>query len=195
MPDPFPLESNLFYLDLDSVYTPLVTRTRATDGSISTVELAPRTLWSAQDIKCRITTSAELTSFETFYASHRASAFLIYDPTHSNQYLEAVGTGTGSQTQFSLDHTYITSGTLEVYVNGALQTETTHYTVNYTTGVITFVAAPTSGHAVTASYRFRRLVVFDGGYTYRKRAIPDCATITSTQIGIISFDLLESVNA
>lgn len=189
----FPLESNLFYLDLDAQFEPMVLRTRATDGSVQTVELADRVLWSAQNVKCRITTSAELQTFQSFFFANKSTSFLIYDPTNSNVYLEDVGTGDGSENEFTLYHTYPTSGTLLVYVDGVLKTETTDYTVNYTTGVITFLTPPASSKAVTATYRFRRLAIFDGGFTWRKRSNPDGATVTSAQNHIITFSLLESI--
>jgi len=156
MADIFPLEGSLFYLDLDTTYTPLITRARATDGSISTVELAPRTLWSAQDIKCRVLTSAEFNSFETFYNAHRSTTFTIYDPVHSAQFEELIGSGNASTKIYFTDHTFVASGTLLVYVNAVLQTETTNYTVDYDAGEITFVVAPPSGHDILTSYRFRR---------------------------------------
>lgn len=71
----------------------------------------------------------------------------------SRQATQAV---TGSTDDFQIIKTYtlgsfthervvtkIVSGTLSVYDNGTLQTETTHYTVDLNTGVITFVATPT----------------------------------------------------
>ena len=64
-------------------------------------------------------------------------------------------TGDSSTTVFQLKKRYtsgaytfdreiskIVAGTLEVYVNGVLQTITTHYTVDLLTGLITFVSAP-----------------------------------------------------
>ena len=52
-------------------------------------------------------------------------------------------------------------GTILVKVNGSLQTESTHYTVNYQTGVVTFVTAPTAGHTVTWGGEFNVPVRFD----------------------------------
>lgn len=46
------------------------------------------------------------------------------------------------------------SGTVSVYVNGVLQTLTTHYTIDHTTGIITFVVAPANGHTVKATFEF-----------------------------------------
>jgi len=65
---------------------------------------------------------------------------------------EAVGTGNGTTKLFTLDHNPVVNGSLVVYVNSVAQTETTHYTVNYITGEITFVTAPTDTYAVEATY-------------------------------------------
>ena len=47
---------------------------------------------------------------------------------------------------FAYDRTVtkLVNGTLQVFLDGAIQTETTHYTVNYDTGIISFVTAPAS---------------------------------------------------
>lgn len=69
---------------------------------------------------------------------------------------EQFGTGDTSTTIFQLSRTYtdtgaftfvktITkpiSGTVSIFVDAVLQTETTHYTIDYSTGLVTFVSAP-----------------------------------------------------
>ena len=62
---------------------------------------------------------------------------------------EYVGAGDGTTKIFTLDYTPI-GGSLRLYVNGVLQTETTHYTISGVT--VTFVAAPTLNYPITASY-------------------------------------------
>ena len=74
-------------------------------------------------------------------------------------------TGDGSNDTFQLakrysdadtdeTYTYIrpiakpVEGTITVYVNDVLQTETTHYSIDYTTGVVTFVTPPPNTQAV-----------------------------------------------
>lgn len=73
-----------------------------------------------------------------------------------------IGTGDGSTTQFPLIKTYVTgsytytrriykpvSGSISaVTVGGVAQTETTHFTVNYTTGMITFLSPPAGAAAI-----------------------------------------------
>lgn len=87
---------------------------------------------------------------------------------------ENIGTGDGSTLVFNITKTYtagalsyvrrifkpVTSG-LKVYVNGVLKTLTTDYTVEGKTGVITFVAAPSMGHAVTVTGEFHVPVRLD----------------------------------
>lgn len=75
-------------------------------------------------------------------------------PTGGGTMLESINYLTGKKTQkfsgnatatvFQLAELSIGSVN-EVYVNGVLQTVTTHYTVNLTTGTVTFVTAPATG--------------------------------------------------
>jgi hypothetical protein len=60
---------------------------------------------------------------------------------------EAVGTGAGVVLQFTLVNHPVVYGTEIIYVAGA---QVTNYTIDYTTGIITFAAAPTG--AITADY-------------------------------------------
>lgn len=83
---------------------------------------------------------------------------------------QPLGTGTGALTTFQLKRTYSdvplggtahvrvidkpVQGTVKIYKAGVLQTETAHYSVNYTTGLVTFVSAPSLGQAITADFEF-----------------------------------------
>lgn len=86
-----------------------------------------------------------------------------------------IGTGDGSTDTFQLFKTYTdtvrtytytiylpVSGTVEIAVNGVTKTETTHYTINYSTGVVTFTGGniPTAGQPIRASGEFDRSVIF-----------------------------------
>ncbi len=64
---------------------------------------------------------------------------------------EYVGVGDGSDTTFDLDHTPV-SGSLKLYLNNSLLTETTHYSISGVT--VTFVVYPPLGQAITASYDY-----------------------------------------
>ena len=54
-------------------------------------------------------------------------------------------------------------GTVLIAVDGVAQTETTHYTVDYTTGVVTFTGGniPAVGLVVTAGFEYNTKVRFD----------------------------------
>jgi len=96
-----------------------------------------------------------------FWASPDGSA---YDPIGT---ATSFGTGNGAETEFGLYKTYSSggvtrtrrivkpvSGTVSIYKNSVLQTLTTDYTIDYTTGIVTFAAAPTNGHALTWTGQF-----------------------------------------
>lgn len=85
-----------------------------------------------------------------------------------------IGSGNGSQTTFQLYKEYTSGavtrtrtiklpvqGTVKVAIDGVVKTEGTHFSVNYTTGVITFGTAPGSGLDVTAGCQFDVEVRFD----------------------------------
>lgn len=87
----------------------------------------------------------------------------------------AIGTGDGTDATWPLYKVYVqgsysrlrrirkpVSTTVLVAVAGILKTETTHYTVNYATGVITFTGGniPTTGQAITAGFEFDVPVFF-----------------------------------
>lgn len=83
------------------------------------------------------------------------------------------GTGDGATLIFGLYKTYTSggvtrtrrivkpvSGTVSIYKNGALQTLTTDYAIDHATGIVTFVSAPTNGHALTWTGQFHVPVRF-----------------------------------
>lgn len=107
-----------------------------------------------------------------FYARQgRARGFRFKDWSDFSGTTENIGTGTGSQTQYTLRKQY-TSGlvtynrpinkpvanTVSVFFNDV---ETTAFTLDTTTGIITFSPAPGSGVAITATYEFDVPVRFD----------------------------------
>lgn len=82
---------------------------------------------------------------------------------------QVIGVGDGTTATFQLRKTYTVgsnnyvrlikkpvSGTVVVGVNGVQKTITTHFTVDTTTGVITFTGGniPPNGHSVTAGFEF-----------------------------------------
>lgn len=111
----------------------------------------------------------------TFFNGRRGGAygFRFKDWSDFIVTLGAIGTGDTVETIFQLTKVYgdavrpltlpITrpvSGTLLVYVNAVLQTETTHYTVDYNTGLVTFVSPP-AAVPITATFEYDIPVFFD----------------------------------
>ncbi|MBX9861588.1 MAG: DUF2460 domain-containing protein [Hyphomicrobium sp.] len=89
---------------------------------------------------------------------------------------QVIGTGTGAALTFQLKKTYgaahapyardikkPVSGTVKIAVAGATRTLGTHFTVNASTGLITFAGgqAPANGALVTAGFEFDVPVRFD----------------------------------
>lgn len=78
-----------------------------------------------------------------------------------------IGTGDGSTTQFQLIKEYVSgaqtasrtivlpvAGTEVIAINGAAQTEGADFTVNNTTGLVTFTVAPSDTLPITAGFQF-----------------------------------------
>jgi uncharacterized protein (TIGR02217 family) len=116
-----------------------------------------------------------------FYARKgRFFGFRLQDPTDYKANRDGVtaqtlGTGTGVLTTFQLIKTYGDAGgsyiytvykpcnnsTLKVYVNSVLKTSPGDYTIDYTSGIITFTSAPPLGHVVAAYYEYDVPARFD----------------------------------
>jgi len=88
-------------------------------------------------------------------------SFLFSDIDDFAVTLQPIGTGDAANKLFQLVRTrgsfvepvIALNGAALIYVNGVLQTLTTHYTIS-ATGLVTFVTAPPAGQAVTASFNF-----------------------------------------
>lgn len=65
---------------------------------------------------------------------------------------EAVGTGNGVLTAFTLAQKPVIPGSQTVKLAGTAKTYGTDYTINFDTGVVTFTTAPANTVAVTADY-------------------------------------------
>lgn len=134
------------------------------------------------DVSTGLQSYEDLASLREFFIARRgpATGFRFKDHLdyHSNPTLsnyqsapgtmdQLIGTGDGSQTVFQLKKTY-TSGlisrarvirkpvaeTVRVWVNGVEKVEDTDFTVDTTTGLVTFVSAPANGYSVHASFEF-----------------------------------------
>lgn len=112
---------------------------------------------------------------EFFYARRgRLYGFRFKDWSDYQLSTEAIANGDASATKFQIYKTYsdlggsyqrpiqkIVSGTALVYLDAVLQTETTDYSIDYDTGVITFVSAPGDGVSIAVTCEFDVPVRFD----------------------------------
>ncbi len=134
--------------------------------------------WSAARARYNVAhgvkTQSQLDELIAFFRARQGKAigFRFKDWTDYQAVAQNIGTGNGSQTVFQLTKKYTSSVTvtriikkpvnnsaLKIYLNAVLQSS--GYTVNYTTGAVTFTTAPGSGVAVTADFEFDVPVRFD----------------------------------
>lgn len=122
-----------------------------------------------------VKTVADLQALLTFFKARRGRlhGFRFKNPDDFTATLETLGTGDGSTTEFQLVKTYSSggethtreitkpvSGTVDVFLDSVQQSES-EVSVDTTTGIVTFSAAPSSGEVVTATFEFDVPVRFD----------------------------------
>jgi uncharacterized protein (TIGR02217 family) len=117
-------------------------------------------------------------------------SFLFFDTSDGTVVNQPIGIGTGAATQFQLVRTYggftepvwalteYNSATLTVnYINKVFNVD---YTINTTTGIVTFATAPPPGHLVTwsGSYYYQCRFLADGyDFTQLLNDLYDCREI------------------
>lgn len=124
-----------------------------------------RKKWSAPKRAFSITlksrTSAIIQQLWDFYIA-RDGAYESFHFVNLNENPvtnEYVGSGDSVTTVFNLAHSPLPSGSITVSASGVSKEETTDYTLNRTTGVITFNTAPT-GDNILSTYSFAYTVRF-----------------------------------
>ena len=130
------------------------------------------------DVGSFVKTEADVaTILAFFHAVHgRLVGFRFQDPKDAQLVAQVLGTGNGVQTTFQLVKTYGSgpaaytktltkpvAGTVQVTVAGILRVEGVDFTVDTTTGVVTFLPGhvPGMGQTVIASCTFDKPVRFD----------------------------------
>ncbi len=126
------------------------------------------------DVASGLKKQTQLDTLIAFFRARkgRAHGFRFKDWTDYKATAQPIGTGDGTNKSFQLSRTYSSggstdvrtitkpvSGTVKVYLAGVLQVS--GWSVNTTTGIITFTAAPGNGVAVAADYEFDVPVRFD----------------------------------
>ncbi|MDX2113682.1 MAG: DUF2460 domain-containing protein [Alphaproteobacteria bacterium] len=122
-----------------------------------------------------VKTQEQLDALIAFFRARkgRADGFRFKDWTDYRATGQNIGTGNGSNTQFQLIKSYVSgsvsetrtiskpvAGTVAIYLGGTLQAASS-YSVNYSSGVVTFTAAPAAGALVSADFEFDVPVRFD----------------------------------
>jgi uncharacterized protein (TIGR02217 family) len=108
-------------------------------------------------------------------------SFLYTDADDSTVALQQIGVGNGSTQAFQLirsfggylEPVWDVNGAPSIYVDGSLQTLTTHYTID-SAGLVTFVTAPTAG----------KVVAWTGSFYWRCRFLKDGAEFSKFMVGL-----------
>ena len=129
---------------------------------------------SAWDVGSFVTTQAEMAELLDFFngVQGRLHAFRFPDPKDRAAVNQLIGTGNGVQTTFQLTKTYGAGGytkvirkpvMVSVTVAGVVQVQGTAYTLDTTTGVVTFLVGhiPAAGQEVRWSGEFDKPARFD----------------------------------
>ena len=138
-----------------------------------------------------VKTQAQLDALIAFFRARkgRAYGFRLKDWTDYVATAQWIGTGDGTQTAFQLSKLYSSggvneyrtiskpvSGTVKLYKNAVLQS--TGYSVNNATGVVTFSTAPAAAVLIAADFEFDVPVRFD---TDRLSAVLESYGVNSWQ--------------
>lgn len=121
-----------------------------------------------------VRTQTQLETLIAFFRARkgRAHGFRFKDWADYQATNQTIGTGNGSTTQFQLARNYTSgsvteariikkpvSGSVVIRVGGV--TQTSGWSVNTTTGIITFTSAPANGASIAADFAFDVPVRFD----------------------------------
>lgn len=126
------------------------------------------------DVSTGLKSKADMDALQAFFRARfgKAYGFRFKDWSDYQAVGQTLGTGNGSLTAFQLNKTYTSggnsyvreikkpvSGTVKIYLNSVLQGS--GYSVDHTTGVITFSSAPGAGVIVSSDFDFDVPVRFD----------------------------------
>lgn len=154
----------------------------------------PRARFEIGLVNKTLTETQSLLAFFNAVAKGRANAFRFKNLANNDYQgaTEPIGTGDASDTTFQLIKRYTSgvytydkpiykpiSGTVRCFLNG---TETTAFTVDTTTGVVTFSAAPGSGVAITATFEYELPVRFNTDWFSCSRVDPDIYSWPSIEL-------------
>ena len=129
------------------------------------------------DVAHAIKTPAEFAELLAYFRAHKGKlyGFRFKDWSDYQAAGQVIGIGDDATLNFQLVKRYTVSalweevrtiykpvaGTVKVYVDSVEQTETTDYTVDYSTGIVSFLSAPATDEEITADFEFDVPVRFD----------------------------------
>jgi uncharacterized protein (TIGR02217 family) len=123
-----------------------------------------------------IKSNSDMATLIAFFRARqgRAIGFRFKDYSDYEVIAGNIGTGDDTETEFQLSKQYtsgsatvnrtitkLVAGTYAVYIDTVVQTETTDYTIDTTTGIVTFISAPATDEVITADFEFDIPVRFD----------------------------------
>lgn len=126
------------------------------------------------DVSTGLKNKTDMDTLQAFFRARygKAYGFRFKDWSDYQGVGQTIGTGNGSNTTFQLTKSYASgsyayvrdikkpvAGTVKIYLNGALQSS--GFTVDTTTGIVTFSTAPGSGVIVSSDFEFDVPVRFD----------------------------------
>ncbi len=126
------------------------------------------------DVSTGIKTKTDMDILQAFFRARfgKAYGFRFKDWSDYQALGQTLGTGNGAQTAFQLTKAYTSgaysysryikkpvTGTVKIYLNAVLQVS--GYSVDLTTGIVTFSAAPGAGVIASADFDFDVPVRFD----------------------------------
>jgi uncharacterized protein (TIGR02217 family) len=126
------------------------------------------------DVSTGIKSKTDMDTVIAFFRARfgRAYGFLFKDWSDYQGVNQSLGTGNGTKTAFQLVKNYFSgsnsysreikkpvSGTVKIYLNSILQSS--GFTIDHTTGMVTFSSAPANGVLVNADFDFDVPVRFD----------------------------------
>jgi uncharacterized protein (TIGR02217 family) len=146
----------------------------------------PRERWN---VAYGIKTQSLLQTLQAFFMIHRGMARGFRFKNHDDYTATGsfLGNGDGVETDFQMSKRYSyggetydrkivkpVSGTVSIYIDSAVQGA--GFTIDYTTGIVSFSSAPGSGEVVTADFEFHIAARFETDYlptqlsTYQARS-------------------------
>lgn len=126
------------------------------------------------DVSTGLKSQSDMDALQAFFRARfgKGYGFRFKDWADYTATAQTIGTGNGTLTAFQLAKLYVSgaytysreikkpvNGTVKIYKNSILQAS--GFTIDYTTGIVTFTVAPTAGQVISADFEFDVPVRFD----------------------------------